>query len=107
MLRTALLNVHKNHEYNLRDLCLDKVLNLPNTLDCATIHTPIIDFYSKEVLSRLNLSFFKKFSNLNSLRFKNTVFNNHEISMLSKLSLLEFISLYECKLAQWLLAKCI
>jgi hypothetical protein len=77
MLRTALLNFHNNYEYIIKALCLSKMLNLPNTLDCVSIHTLIIDFYSKEVLSQLNLSFFEKFSNLNSFRLNNTTINEN------------------------------
>jgi hypothetical protein len=93
ILRTALLIFHNNYEYIIRSLCLNKMLNLPNTLDCASIHTSRMDFYSKEALPQLNLSSSVKFYNLNSLRFNNTTFNNNEISILSKFSLLEFISL--------------
>jgi hypothetical protein len=73
ILRTALLNVYNNNGYTIMALCLDKMLNLPNTLDGASIYAPIIDFYSKEALSQLNLFFFKKFYNLRSPRFNNAI----------------------------------
>jgi hypothetical protein len=66
ILKTALLNAHNNCEYTIRALCLDKMPSLSNALDCASIHSYIIDFYSKEALSRLNFSFFATLSNLNS-----------------------------------------
>ena len=79
--------------------------NLPNGLDCASVNALMIDCYSEEAFSQQNVSFFGKFSNLTSLRFNNTTFNDTEISMVSTLSLLEFISLYECKMGNGHLPK--
>jgi hypothetical protein len=73
-------------------LYLNELFKMPDELSYATVHTLILNFSFEITESKLNLSFLEKFSNLNSLRFNNTMFNNNEISILSKLSLLEFIS---------------
>ena len=82
-----------------------KCIKLPNGLDYASLNALMIDFYSEEALSQLNVSFFEKFSNLKSLRLNNVTFNDNIISIVSKLPLLEFISLYNCKMANDHLSK--
>jgi uncharacterized membrane protein len=49
-LRAVLLIFHNNYEYIIRSLCLNKMLNLSNTLDCVS-HTSRMYFYSQEALS--------------------------------------------------------
>ena len=104
-LKMAQLNVQNSYEYPVKALCLHKMRNLPNGLDCASVNALMIDYYSEKAFSQQNVSFFGKFSNLTSLRFNNTTFNDTEISIVSKLSLLEFISLYECKMGNGHLPK--
>ena len=99
------LNVQNSYEYPVKALCLNEVFNLPNGLDCASIHTLIMDFYSEGTLSQLSVSFFGKFSNLKSLRLNGSTFNDDMISMVSKLSLLGFISLHGCTMANDYLSK--
>ena len=105
-LKIAQLNAQNSYEYPIKALCLYKMSNLPNVLDSTSVNAlMLMNFYSKQAFSQQNVSFFGKFSNLTSLKFNDTTFDGDEISMVSKLSLLELISLYACKMGNGHLPK--
>ena len=85
-------------------LCLNGLLQVPKELNCACIDALIISL-SREKFMLTTISFIGEFSNLKSLRLEYTILNNDGISMVSKLSLLEFISLYICEMANGHLLK--
>ena len=66
-LKIAQLNAQNSYEYPVKALCLHKMRNLPNGLDCASVNALMIDYYSEKAFSQQNVSFFGKFSNLKSL----------------------------------------
>ena len=74
---------------------------MPKELDYACIDALIVS--SPKFMP--TISFNEKFSNLKSLSFNNVTFNDDRISMHSKLSLLEFISLEKCRLTNDHLSK--
>ena len=71
--------------------------NVPKELNCTCIDALIIvSFFQRELMP--TISFVEKFSNLKSLKLEYIILNSDGISMVSKLSLLEFISLNHCKM---------
>ena len=78
-------------------LCLNGALKVPKELNCACIDALIVSSFEEKFMP--TISFVENFSNLKSLSLEYVILNDDIISMLSKLSLLEFISLYHCKMA--------
>ena len=79
-------------------------LKVPKELNCACIDALIIvSSFNRKFMP--TISFVENFSNLKSLRLEHVTLNDDIMSMVSKLSLLEFISLYSCKMANGHLSK--
>ena len=81
-----------NYNHPIKALCLNESLKLPNGLDCESLNTLIIDINLKETY-KLDVPFFERFSNLESLYLRGVTINDDTVSMLSKLPLLKFFSL--------------
>ena len=84
-------------------LCLNGALKVPKKLNCACIDALIVSSFEEKFMP--TISFVENFSNLKSLSLEYVILNDDIISMVSKLSLLEFISLYHCKMANGHLPK--
>ena len=104
-LKMTRLDVQNSCEYPVKALYFIDVVDLPNGLDCASVNALMIYKYSENEFSQQNVSLFGKFSNLTSLRLNATTFNDAKISIISKLSLLEFISLHKCNMGNGHLPK--
>ena len=102
-LKIVSVDPQNNYDHPIRALCLNESFQLPNGLDCASLNALIISFSLKEIMP--NISFLEKFSNLKSLRLKHVIINDDTMSMLSKLPLLKFISLSNCKMTKVHLSK--
>ena len=80
---------------SVKALHLLKSFKLPDGLNCASLNALIMT-YPYETKIELNI-FLENFSNLKSFSLCGITINNDIVSMISKLHLLEFISLYHCK----------
>ena len=106
-LRLKLTSIWDSQSSNcpIKILYLDGELKMPKELDYASFNALVIIPRFARSLSQLSVSSLENFSNLRSLRLNSLSFNNDMMSMVSKLSLLEFISLYKCRVANDLLLK--
>jgi hypothetical protein len=91
----TLVKPQNNYEHSVKALHLLKSFKLPDGLDCASLNALMMT-YPYETQIEPNI-FLENFSNLKSFSLCDATINDDIVSMISKLHLLEFISLYDCK----------
>ena len=95
-LKFVLISNSQNNNCPVKILCLGEGFNVLPKFDYARIHAVIVSSFTGKFIP--TISFAENFSNLRSLCLNGAVFNGGEISMISRLPLLKFISLRNCKM---------
>jgi hypothetical protein len=97
-LKLALVNPQNNYKHPIKALYYKITSKYPMGMDETSLSAFILDLDRHKESHQPNVDLFAKFSNLKLLSLHNAILTNDMILAISKLRLLEFISLYNCRI---------